>query len=93
MFMFVPGVCVPVRSPERSKCTDKLPDFCPGVFRFPEPEKPEPERVQAFSVRRLPWPDAPEKGGWRPKLPAAVLSFAGKSYIIEPAKTGAFSDR
>ena len=23
MFMFVPGVCVPVRSPERSNCTDK----------------------------------------------------------------------
>ena len=35
MFMFVPGVCVPVRSPERSKCTDKLPDKCPGVFLFP----------------------------------------------------------
>ena len=27
MCMFVPGVCVPVRSPERSDCTNKIPDF------------------------------------------------------------------
>ena len=41
MFMFVPGVCVPVRSPERSNCTDKqvkhsdfgLSAFSIGVLR------------------------------------------------------------
>ena len=35
MFMFVPGVCVPVRSPERSNCTDKQvkhSDFGLGAF-------------------------------------------------------------
>ena len=54
MCMFVPGVCVPVRSPERSNCTNTIPDICPGfLFSPPQPRKTASEKTKARSTGHL----------------------------------------